>query len=131
MRFLILLTYLLYLVPELLANDDSNEPSIEESKVQLAKSYLCRYGYMNKNLCYSRTQSANQFLRHHAKQMRKGLILFEEMFNLPSKGKISSEHIVKMGSPRCGNQDIEIRSKKFRIKKIDYSKISLIIKNNY
>ena len=69
MRFLILLTYLLYLVPELLANDDSNEPSIEESKVQLAKSYLCRYGYMNKNLCYSRTQSANQFLRHHAKQI--------------------------------------------------------------
>lgn len=63
--------------------------------------------------------------------MRKGLILFEEMFNLPSKGKISSEHIVKMGSPRCGNQDIEIRSKKFRIKKIDYSKITLIIKNNY
>ena len=64
----------------------SEASATEEDKFQLAKSYLCRYGYMNKNLCYFRGQKANDFLRMHAPRMRAGLILFQKMFNLTEDG---------------------------------------------
>lgn len=58
----------------------------EEQRFSLAKEYLCRYGYMYKNLCYFRKQKADDFLRLHAKPMREGLRLFQRYFNLTEDG---------------------------------------------
>ena len=61
----------------------------EEQRFSLAKEYLCRYGYMYKNLCYFRKQKADDFLRLHAKPMREGLRLFQRYFNLTEDGNYS------------------------------------------
>jgi hypothetical protein len=92
----------------------------EEEKFQLAKSYLCRYGYLPKNVCFYKVFRANDFLSKHSDKMRTGLILFQKMFNLTETGKINTNSIVKMGMPRCGNEDLSVKPLK-DTPYIDYS----------
>ena len=72
----------------------------EEQRFSLAKEYLCRYGYMYKNLCYFRKQKADDFLRLHAKPMREGLRLFQKYFNLTEDGQLDFLSVfVKVSGP--------------------------------
>jgi len=93
----------------LIANHVHASTKAEEEKFQLAKSYLCRYGYLPKNVCFFKVFRANDFLSKHSDKMRIGLILFQKMFNLTETGKINTNSIVKMGTPRCGNEDFIVK----------------------
>jgi hypothetical protein len=101
--------------------------AVDETKFHLVKSYLCRYGYMNEDVCKQHADDSLKFMQNNARDMYRGLIIFQTMFNITKTGKIDDQTIMQMSKPRCGNKDFDLQfsSVKFSLQKtVDFSKLS-------
>lgn len=98
---------------------------VDETKFHLVKSYLCRYGYINEDVCKQHADDSLKFMQNNARDMYRGLIIFQTMFNITKTGKIDDQTIMQMSKPRCGNKDFDLQfsSVKFLTQRtVDFSK---------
>jgi hypothetical protein len=80
---------------------------------------------MNENLCQQHADDSLKFMQNNARDMYRGLLIFQTMFNITRTGKIDEETIMQMSKPRCGNKDFDLHfnSLKFSSHKTnDFSK---------
>ena len=47
-------------------------------------------------------------MQNNARDMYRGLLIFQTMFNITRTGKIDEETIMQMSKPRCGNKDFDL-----------------------
>jgi hypothetical protein len=69
-------------------------------------------------------------MQNNARDMYRGLVIFQTMFNITKTGKIDEETIMKMAKPRCGNKDFDLHfssSRFINLKKNDFSKLLISI----
>lgn len=79
---------------------------------------------MNENVCKQHADDSLKFMQYNARDMYRGLIIFQTMFNITRTGKIDEETIMKMAKPRCGNKDFDMQfssSRFLNLKKNDFS----------
>ena len=107
---------------------------VVEGKVYLisfpfSQSYLCRYGYMNENVCKQHVDDSLKFMQNNARDIYRGLLIFQTMFNITRSGKIDEDTIMKMAKPRCGNKDFDLQfssSKFLSFRTNDFSKTQTV-----
>jgi hypothetical protein len=79
---------------------------------------------MNDNVCKQHADDSLKFMKNNARDIYRGLVIFQTMFNITKSGKIDESTIIKMEKPRCGNKDFDFqftRSKFFNVIKNDFS----------
>ena len=103
---------------------------------------------MNENVCKQHADDSLKFMQNNARDIYRGLVIFQTMFNITRTGeiiflkmlyvcfhlkvfrkflgKIDEDTIMKMAKPRCGNKDFDLQfssSKFLRFKTNDYSNV--------
>lgn len=86
---------------------------------------------MNENVCKQHADDSLKFMQNNARDIYRGLVIFQTMFNITRTGKIDEETIMKMAKPRCGNKDFDLQfssSKFLSFRTNDYSKFKILSK---
>ena len=86
---------------------------------------------MNENVCKQHADDSLKFMQNNARDIYRGLLIFQTMFNITRSGTIDDETIMKMAKPRCGNKDFDLQfssSKFLSFRNSDFSKLITIFK---